>query len=227
MPTSRRSSRARPTLDPSGIVDAALKLAQRAAPGAMSFRGLGRELGADPTAVYRHFRDRNALVEACLDRLIGEAAGSVPIEAPWRERLRVVAHAYYEAVVAHPVIGAEAGHRTTGGPGELAMLELLLAALVEAGLSRHDAVRYYPLLAGYVASMASADAAYRLQDDRVPSSTDRIWVGTQGLLDPDRFPTAYALREELAALRTDEVFHTGLELLLDAVELSAARAAEG
>lgn len=104
------------------------------------------------------------------------------------------------------------------------MLGLLLSALLEAGLPRQDAVRYYPLLAGYVASMAAAEAAYRLQDDRVQSSADRIWVATQGLLDPARYPTAHALREELAGLRTNEVFQTGFELLLDAIEISATRA---
>lgn len=226
MTTSRRQAATRPSLDPEVIVDAALKLAQQPDPTSMSFRALGRELGADPTAVYRHFRDRNELVEACLDRLLGEIAAAVPSGLDWRERMRVTAGSYFEVIVAHPVIGAEAGHRTTGGPGELAMLELLLAALIEAGLAPQEAVRYYPLVAGYAASMAAASAAYRLHDDRVQLPSDRIWVGTQGLLDRDRYPTALALRAELAALRSEDVFHSGFELLLDAIEASAARAAE-
>ena len=205
------------------IVDAALRLAQHPDPEAMSFRALGRELGADPTAVYRHFRDRNELVEAALDRLLGQIAGSVASELPWRERLRATAVNYFDAIVAHPVIGAEAGHRTTGGPGELAMLELLLVALSEAGLSRERVVRFYSLLAGYSASMAAAAASYRLHDDRIQLPSDRIWVGTQGLLDPARYPMALELRDELAALRTDEVFLSGFELLLDAVEATSAR----
>jgi AcrR family transcriptional regulator len=104
----------------------------------MSFRHLGRELGADPTAVYRHFRDPNELVEAALDRLLAEVVGAVPADLPWRKRLRAAASGYLEAMVTHPVIAAEAGHRTTGGPGELAMIELPLAAPVEAGLSREQ-----------------------------------------------------------------------------------------
>jgi len=81
---------------------------------------------------------------------------------------------YLEVTDAHPVLGAEAGHRTTGGPGELAMLELILAALIEAGLSREDAVRYYPLPAGCAAATAAVNVAYRLQDDRVPLR-DVLW----------------------------------------------------
>lgn len=222
--TSRSRAR-RPPLDRATIVAAALRLAQRREPGGMSFRALGRELGADPTAVYRHFRDRNELVEAALDQLLATVVDTVPTDLPWRERLRAAADAYLEVVISHPVIGAEAGHRTTGGPGELAMLEVLLSALVDAGLSREQTVRYYPLVAGYAASMAASQAAYLLHDARVPVASERAWVGTQGLLDADRYPTAAALREEVAVLRDADVFHSGFELLLDAIEASASRTA--
>jgi AcrR family transcriptional regulator len=222
MPSSpRERPSGRPTLDRDLIVDAALRLARHPDPTAMSFRALGRELGADPTAVYRHFRDRNELVEAALDRLFAQVVASVPPDLPWRERLRAAALGYLEVVVDHPVIGTEAGHRTTGGPGELAMLELVLAALIEAGLSREGVLRYYPLLAGYAASMAAASAAYRLQDAREQEGSERVWVRTQALLDPQRYPTASDLREELTGLRTAEVFRSGLELLLDTVEAAA------
>lgn len=81
---------------------------------------------------------------------------AVPAQASWRERLWNAANGYLEAAVSHPVVGAEAGRRSTGGPGELAMLELLLATLTEAGLTTEQVVRHYPLLAGYVASTATA-----------------------------------------------------------------------
>lgn len=217
-PTAPGRRQSRPALDREMIVDAALRLAQRPDPTAMSFRALGRELGADPTAVYRHFRDRNELVEAALDRLIAQVVASVSPDLPWRDRLRAAALGYLEVLVDHPVIGAEAGHRTTGGPGELAMLELILAALGEAGLSREGVLRYYPLLAGYAAAMASASAAYRLQDDREQQASERVWVRAQPLLDPEHHPTVSELREELTGLRTQEVFRSGLGLLLDAVE---------
>jgi AcrR family transcriptional regulator len=186
-------------------------------------RARGDPTGLPPTR-YRHFHDRNQLVEACLDRSLAEVAASVCRQQPWREQLSALALAYFEAIVAHPVIGAEAGHRTTAGPGELAILEVLLAALVDAGLPRKRVVRYHSLLAGYAASMAAAGAAYRLQDNRIQRIRDRIWVGTQGLYDRDRYPTAIELRDEFATLRTDDVFASGFEMLLDAVEAAIDRA---
>jgi AcrR family transcriptional regulator len=223
MASASRPRRRRPSLDQEVIVDAALRLAVSPDHSAVSFRKLGQELGADPTAVYRHFRDKDELLEAALDRLLVQVVAAVPADLPWRERLRAAAIGYLDAVVSHPVVGVQAGHRTTGGPGELAMLELLLAGLAEAGLSDEQVLEYYPLLAGYAASMAAAQAAYRLQDDRL-EPTERAWVGTYGLVDLDRYPVSTRLREELARLRDSDVFVSGFELLLDAVVAAASSA---
>lgn len=216
-----RRARSRRQLDHGTIIDAALRLATQPDAGALSFRRLGAELGTDPTAVYRYFRDKDELVEAALDRLIGQAADAAAGVVSWRERLEVVAARYVEVVVAHPVIGAEAGHRTTAGPGEVAMLELLLASLTEAGLPPTRAVAYYQLIAGYVAAMAAAQAAYLLHDRRVSDAADRPWVRTAVGIDPDRFPVTVSLQAEIAALRERDVLVAGLGLILDAVAREA------
>lgn len=218
--TSGGRSEPRPALDPEGILDTALRLARQPDPTAMSFRALGRELGVDPTAVYRHFRDRNELIGTALDRLMLDVVAAVPQDAPWRDRLRAMASGYLEAVVSHPVIGAQAGHRTTGGPGELAMLEVLLEALTEAGLTPAQVARHEPLLAGYVASMAAAQAASRLHDDRIQDAGEHAWLTTKALRDARRHPTAAALRDQVSRLRVADVFWSGFTLLLDAVEAS-------
>ena len=45
----------------------------------MSVRRLGAELGADPTAIYRHFRDKDELVLALLDRLLAQVEGRADV----------------------------------------------------------------------------------------------------------------------------------------------------
>ena len=49
-------------------------------PEPLTVRRLGKELGADPTAIYRHFRDKDELVRAVLDRLVHERS------RPWTRR---------------------------------------------------------------------------------------------------------------------------------------------
>src|SRR4249919_1146684 len=80
------TARPRPQLDAETILDAAQRLtATEWQP--LTVRRLGKELGADPTAIYRHFRDKDAVVVGVLDRLTAECVARVDESAPWRERM--------------------------------------------------------------------------------------------------------------------------------------------
>ncbi|HSR24011.1 MAG TPA: helix-turn-helix domain-containing protein, partial [Candidatus Eisenbacteria bacterium] len=54
------------------IVDAYLRLVEAEDNDSVSLRRLGSELGVDPTAVYRHFRDKDEMLTAAADRLLAE-----------------------------------------------------------------------------------------------------------------------------------------------------------
>ena len=53
----------------------------------ISLPKLGRALGADPTAVYRHFASKDDLVLAIADALIGEATAGVALGDCWVETI--------------------------------------------------------------------------------------------------------------------------------------------
>src|SRR6478736_6005412 len=84
----RRSNRPRPQLDRESILDAGIKLAASGRADAVSVRRLGAELGADPTAIYRYFRDKDELVLALLDRLLAQVDEVSDKSGDWRVRLR-------------------------------------------------------------------------------------------------------------------------------------------
>ncbi len=125
-------------------------------------RRLGKELGADPTAIYRHFRDKDDVVVGVLDRLIAECVARVDGSAPWRERMTQLAQVSLEVFSAHPAVGALAASQTTGGPGEAAAIEMILQAMAEAGLDQADSVRFYAVLSSYVIAFSSAQSSSRL-----------------------------------------------------------------
>jgi AcrR family transcriptional regulator len=215
---TRAAHRPRPSLDREVILDAAARLARVPDPRALSIRRLGEELGADPTAVYRHFRGREALLLALMDRLIGEVVRAVPTRAPWRRRLLEVAVHYVEAMEAHPVVGVLSGHRTTAGPGEREAIELLLGGLVDAGLSPARVTRHYALFSGYLLGMAGIVAASRLE--QAARDGDAAWVGA--IPDDDAHPLTARFRGRLTAMDDHTVFRTGLEAILDGVARDAA-----
>ncbi len=214
----RVTIRPRPQLDAATILDAAQRLAATEWEP-LTVRRLGKELGADPTAVYRHFRDKDAVVVGVLDRLVAECVASVEPSAPWRDRLTGLADASLRIFSAHPAVGALASSQTTRGPGEAAAIEMILGAMVEAGLDRTDTVRFYAVFSSYVIAFSSAQASSLLGAD--PERDDPRWIGGSTALHSTRTPTAASVRDELEALRDVDIYESGIQVILDAV---AARA---
>ena len=209
----------RARLDPETIIATGLELAATRVT-AISVRELGARLGADPTAIYRHFRSKDELMRALLDEVTLRALNSVdvPVE-DWQGRLRALAGATLDLYSEYPAVGAEATTLTTHGPGELGAIELMLQAFTTAGLSEPDVVRHYALLASHVLSTAAGIARARAERD--DDEFDGPWFDEPPLADPRRFPRLAEHTLALASLRDRELFFLGVDQILD----SAARAA--
>jgi AcrR family transcriptional regulator len=75
------------------LVSAAAELAETGGPDAVTIRAAARAVGVTPTASYRHFADRDELLNAardeCLERMAGRLlarVGDVPEDLPLAER---------------------------------------------------------------------------------------------------------------------------------------------
>src|SRR3954447_23901273 len=106
------------------ILDAAVALAREDGPDALSMRRIATELDVWPMSLYRHFRDKDEL----LDALAGAAAHDIgaPEGASWREDLEALLRQARDAFAAHP-----AGVRLHREPS---LREAGLAALARAGV---------------------------------------------------------------------------------------------
>jgi len=217
---ARRATR-RPQLDQEVIVTAAIDLAAAGEP--VTFRSLGTALGTDPTAVYRHFRDKEELMAAVVDRLIVATQEQLDHRAPWREQLRQGAELTIDVFAAHPHVGVESPAIATGGPGELTAIDWILTQLGRAGLGKEQAVRFYAAYSSYVLAAAAALSRQRLRDEE--TGTTSRWVGDLRAVDATRLPALAAVLPELVALSDRDVFMTGVEVFLDSVENLAQRGA--
>lgn len=215
------SKRAR--LDRALIVEAGLELASTPGVTTISVRDLGARLRADPTAIYRHFQSKDALMGALLDELNGRAAAAVHAPAEdWAERLRELSVSTLDLYIQHPAIGAEAMSLTTHGPGELAAIELMLDAFRRAGLDGAELVQHYALLASHVLSLAAGIARARAEHPSEPDEGDP-WVDAPLLADPRRFPLIAQHSLLLSELQDRDLFLRGVDLVID----SARRTASG
>lgn len=220
----RGTARTKPRLDAETIIAAGLQIAARPGATAVTVRELGALLGADPTAIYRHFRSKDSLMGALLDRLFAMSLERVTApRGQWRTRLTQLATATIDLFAEYPAIGAEAVVLSTGGPAELEIIELILDGFSVAGLKDEDIVRHYAAQSTYVLSYAAGIA--RGLSVREVGGTDepRSWMGRSLSVTAASHPHISALREQLLALRDREIFFLGVDALLDAVEAKVAR----
>lgn len=199
------------------IVDACIGLADREGIEAVTLRRIGAELGVDPTAVYRHFRDKDELLMAVADRLLSGVVGRLSVTGEWRRDLREVALAARRVYLAHPALAHLLATAPDPLPSNTRLLEIAFGALRSAGLDDRRAALAAQVLEDYTAGASSLDAA-------VGTDVGASWRAAFASLPPEEFPHAIAVGPYL--YRDDEaVFAFGLDLILDALAAVAARPA--
>src|SRR5881227_2172013 len=140
-PAMRRRPGPRRALSEDEILDAALSLLDRGGPTAASVRGIAARVGVAPNAVYTYFPDKAAVVDALVERLLGEVDHDVFADRaqPWRERVEALALELRAKLSAHPgAVSLMVGSRLDG-PNAQALTERLLRLLADAGLDPTDA----------------------------------------------------------------------------------------
>lgn len=221
---SRRSGRtasSKSRLDRETIVAAGLELAERPGTSAISVRDLGTLIGADPTAIYRHFRNKEGLMQALLDVLIARSVEAVVADrADWRGRLRQLAEGTLEQFARYPAVGSEAIVLTTHGRGEMDAIELMLEALTVAGLASDELIQHYALYSSHVLSSAAGIARSRAEHAPDPEGW-HAWVEAPVFADPRVHPKVSAMQAQLVQLEDTELFRLGVEKVIESAERAA------
>ncbi|MGW5341930.1 TetR/AcrR family transcriptional regulator [Streptomyces sp. NPDC004050] len=217
-----RSKRAGSQLTPEAIIEASLRIAARGSEDAFTVRRLGEELGADPTAIYRHFRDKDDLLLSVADRTLGEVLDSIPEGLDWKGRIRALAAGSLEVALRYPVVGSTMASRTTRRPNEFRVVELILGAVREAGLDGAEAAVHYRMVGDSLLAFVGQRAAYLLFDADVRAADESSWNREYRMVDPEVFPNIIGLSTELAEVTEIQIFEVRVEALITAIEQRAA-----
>lgn len=218
-PAKARSATTEPTTAPTRltrdlIVDACIGLADRDGIDAVTLRRLGAELGVDPTAVYRHFRDKDELLTAVADRLLAGVLEGFQVTGEWRRDVREVVLAARGAYLAHPALAHVLATAPAPLPSNVRLAEIVFGALRSAGLDDRRTALAAQVIENYTAGASSLDAA-------VGTEVDSAWRAGFAMLPPGEFPNAVAVAPHL--YQDDEAaFAFGLDLILDALAALAA-----
>ncbi len=137
---------------------------------------LGRALGADPTAVYRHFASKDDLVLAIADQLIEEAmAGLTPHEC-WVDTVTDTVRRLRQTYARHPAAASLSACRTTQRPAEMKIVDILIRAVFDAGFKGAEAARVYRAVGDFTLSWAGGEAAFLALDTRQQDTDRQAWT---------------------------------------------------
>ncbi|WP_185972505.1 TetR/AcrR family transcriptional regulator [Georgenia yuyongxinii] len=211
-------------LSADAIVDCALELARREGSQALTLRRIGKELGADPTAFYRYFRDKDELVLACMDKVLDIAFERYEEDSAsldWRARLRRAAHVFYTVAEEFPTVTALGFARITGGPGERRWVEMVISTLHGVGLPPGLTALHYRAFVDAMLAMSGLRATVHGLPAALADKDDAAWLRVYGALPRDQFPAIRAHSEELVRVEEHDVFSTVVDAVLTNIEVAA------
>ena len=219
--------RVRGSLNQEEIVSVALEIAEAEGADALTFRRLGKALGVAPTAVLRHFRDKDDLLLALGARLLEDALAQVDEDEPdWRERLLSLARATRRSFEAHPRVALLVANRTLRREAEFRAADLTIGAVRQAGLDGREAASVYRAVADTVLAWTAFAAASRAVAPEVMERDGLAWSREYLVLPAGRFPHIQAVSGYLAEVDREDQFEISINLLLDAVAARAAATSE-
>jgi AcrR family transcriptional regulator len=221
---AEKSSRPIRALTKERIVQVAIQRADAGGLDHLSMRKLAAELSVTPMALYWHFPNREALLDAMAEQVASEVVYDDEPGAPWQERLRAVLTATLTVFRAHPWLGPLARRRIVPAPHFLGALEVLLDTVRAAGYDPQAAACIVDIAIDSLAAMAAEfpSRSGRMRERRSPSERQLLMRNQLRDLSVSEYPR---IREAAVPLTTSEParLHVklGIDVLVGGIESSA------
>jgi AcrR family transcriptional regulator len=211
-------------LDRSSILDAVERIAASEGVAKLTMRRIGSELGADPTAVYRHFRNKQEMLSCLAERMFLTQPDTDPAQ-PWQGQLRVHIRHAFDRYRAHPDLGILLARQPDDLPGLVRLTDQTLALLVDgAGLSLEQAARFSHQIENHVVGCGLFFAVSEYHRDPRAIDPDAL-RRAYALLPSEEYPFASAAAPYLFP-DPDEMFERTTDLFIEAIERQARPAPE-
>ena len=185
-----------------------------------SLRALGDHLGVDPTAFYRHFADKEDLLREVGDRALAPATKGFDSTDDPADDIRRLCLGLRRALLKNQVALSITSQGPTRHVNELRITEILLDALLRAGLDHKPAVLAYHVFIEFTVGSAALDAplAANAADRR---ATYQRWRTDYRELPAAEYPAISILGSKLYP-SSDDVFAMGLDALIAKIVIEAA-----
>lgn len=213
--TTREHTRVPLTRD--RVIDGALALADEIGIDALTIRKLAESLGVKPMTIYHHVENKDAIVDAIVDRVFAEI--TLPDAAEdWRSAVRDRCRSARQVLGRHPWAIPLMESRTTPGPATLAHHDAMLGFLFAGGLPIEVVAHAYAILDSYVYGFALQEAAlpFNTDDDISELAGSMVAAMPEG-----SYPhlVEFTMRQVLQpGYRFADSFDVGLEIIISGLD---------
>jgi AcrR family transcriptional regulator len=217
---SRRAPRRTEALSRDVIVTAAIDILDAEGEDALTLRALTVRLTTGYGAIYHHVTDRNDLLAAATDHVIARIGTDLAADAEPRQALGAVALGLFDAIDAHPWVGAQLS-REPWRPALLDIYESISRQLQAIGVPERGLSDAAGVLVNYILGVAGQNAANAraLASSKMDRATFLATVAAQwAQLDPARYPSVHKARTQLREHDDREQFLAGIDLILAGIE---------
>lgn len=220
---SGRAERRSDALSRERIVEAAIELLDSEGESGLTFRALATHLSTGAGALYWHVANKDELLVAAVDDVVGDIMSDVTVDAAPADTIRAVALGLFDAIDTHPWVGAQLA-RDPGQPAMLLIFERFGAQLKALRVPTKALFSVASTLVNYVLGVASQNAANarNARDgdrDTVLATVAERWAA----LDPAKFPFMRLMAEQLRSHDDREQFLEGIDLVLAGIASARVR----
>ncbi|WP_063763666.1 TetR family transcriptional regulator [Actinoplanes subtropicus] len=215
-PAKRRSPRRSDALSRTRIVEAAIQILDSAGESGLTVRAVTAHLATGRGAIYHHVANKDELLAAAADGVIGQVIAAVAGDEDPRRAIRALALGIFEAIDAHPWVGAQLA-REPLQPAVLQIWTSIGLRLHDLGVAGTDLPDAGSALVNYILGAAAQHAAgaRRAPDDAARRDYLERLAAEWARLD------AHPLVRESASLLREhddrEQFLAGVEIYLAGV----------
>lgn len=217
-PRRGRPPKALAQLSRSTIREAALTVIDDDGIAAVSMRSVSRLLGVDAKSLYHHVADKDDLLDAVAEHLLGQLRPPSPT-GELRTDLRALAYEFRRVTLAHPEAATLILTRPMSSPAGLAPVDALLSILRRAGADPEHAVRLTRVLVATLVGMLLREVS---AGPTFGSANPADIASRQAELESSSLPEVVACAPFLARFDRDEEFASGVDLVVDFVAFQLA-----
>ena len=208
------------------VLEAAIALADAGGIDSLTMRKLAKKLGVEAMSLYNHVANKGDLVNAMVDRVVGEIELPAGADDTWEPAIRACAISAHEAFLRHPWACGPAmspARSVTAPAARIRYIEWLLGRLRRAGFSADLTYHAYHALDSHILGFTMWQLGHAIPDaDAAKELMDSFFES----FSPDEYP--YLM--EHAAQHRDGTedgateFEFGLDLILESLKRARDKA---